>query len=178
MAPTSSTGGIPRLKAAEIFTDPNFRLRVMRVPMHGSGPTPHAHEFEELVVILGGRGVHRIGDESYPIDTGEAFVVLRGMSHHYPEVHGLSLINVLYDPRRFRVPRADLAALPGYHALFEVEPRIRQRAHFQNRLKLPLKDLGLLLNIVAELEHELAERPNRVTWRASGDPDQRGVGLP
>jgi AraC-like DNA-binding protein/mannose-6-phosphate isomerase-like protein (cupin superfamily) len=160
MAPAKSPRGIERLKAAHVFNDdPNFRLRVMRVPMHGSGPTPHAHEFEELVVILGGRGVHRIGDESYPIDAGEVFVVLRGMSHHYPQVQGLSLINVLYDPRRFRMPRADLAALPGYHALFEVEPRIRQREHFQNRLKLPLQDLGQLLNIVAELERELTERP-------------------
>jgi len=149
---------IHRMRSVEVFPDPTFRLRVMRVPMHGSGPTPHAHEFEELVLITGGRGLHSIGAESYPIDAGEVFVVLRGMSHHYPETQGLSLINILYDPRRFRVARADLAALPGYHALFEVEPRLRQRERFQNRLKLPLRDLGPLLGIVAEMERELTER--------------------
>ncbi|MFI5356522.1 MAG: helix-turn-helix domain-containing protein [Opitutales bacterium] len=149
---------IHRLKAAAVFTDPNFRLRVMRIPMHGSGAEPHAHEFEELVVILGGRGTHRIGTEEYPIEMGEVFVVLRGMSHHYPEARGLSLINILYDPRRFRQPRADLGALPGYHALFEIEPRLRQRERFKNRLKLPMENLGPLLNIVAEIETELAGR--------------------
>ena len=149
---------IPRLKAVAVFPDPTFRLRVMRVPMHGSGAAPHAHEFEELVVIVGGRGIHRIGAEEYPIEMGEVFVVLRGMSHHYPEVSGLSLINILYDPRRFRQPRADLGALPGYHALFEIEPRVRQRERFKNRLKLPVEELGQFLKIVAAIEGELAER--------------------
>jgi len=158
---------IHRLRSVEVFPDPAFRLRVMRVPMHGSGPTPHAHEFEELVLITGGRGLHTIGAESYPIDAGEVFVVLRGMSHHYPETQGLSLINILYDPRRFRVARADLAALPGYHALFEVEPRLRQRERFQNRLKLPLRELGPLLGIVAEMERELEERPPGYRYMAT-----------
>lgn len=155
------------MRSAEVFPDTSFRLRVMRVPMHGSGPTPHAHEFEELVLITGGRGLHSIEFESYPIDAGEVFVVLRGMSHHYPETQGLSLINILYDPRRFRVPRSDLAALPGYHALFEVEPRLRQRERFQNRLKLPLRELGPLLGIVTEMERELTERPPGYRYMAT-----------
>jgi transcriptional regulator GlxA family with amidase domain len=51
-----------------------------------------------------------------------------------------------------------LGALPGYHALFEIEPRLRQREHFKNRLKLPVEELGQFLNIVAELENELVAR--------------------
>lgn len=157
--PTTRRGrDIPRLKSQEVFADPAFRLRVMRVPVQGPGATPHAHEFEELVVIVGGRGTHRIGAEEYPLEPGEVFVVLRGMSHHYPATQGLSLINILYDPRRFRQPRADLGALPGYHALFEIEPRLRQRARFKNRLKLPVETLGQFLGIVAELDKELAGR--------------------
>ncbi|MCF7688789.1 MAG: AraC family transcriptional regulator [Cephaloticoccus sp.] len=158
MARPKQSGDIPRLKATEVFADPNFRLRVMRVPLQGPGAKPHAHEFEELVVIVGGRGTHRIGDEEYPIELGEVFVVLRGMSHHYLAVKGLSLINILYDPRRFRLPRADLGALPGYHALFEIEPRLRQKERFKNRLKLPVDELGQFLNIVAEIERELVDR--------------------
>lgn len=158
MVATKSRREIPRLKSLLIFEDPSFRLRVMRVPVQGPGAEPHAHEFEELVVIVGGRGTHRIGAEEYQIEMGEVFVVLRGMSHHYPAVRGLSLINILYDPRRFRQPRADLGALPGYHALFEIEPRLRQRERFKNRLKLPVEELGQFLNIVAEIEDELTAR--------------------
>lgn len=149
---------VHRLKSLEVFADPAFRLRVMRVSEQTPGAEPHAHEFEELVVIVGGKGTHRIGEEEYAIEMGEVFVVLRGMSHHYPATHGLSLINILYDPRRFRLPRADLGALPGYHALFEIEPRLRQRERFKNRLKLPVEELGQFLNIVAEIEEELVER--------------------
>jgi AraC-like DNA-binding protein len=163
---------IPRLKAVSVFTDPTFRLRVMRVPMHGSNAAPHAHEFEELVVIVGGRGIHRIGEEEYPLEMGEVFVVLRGMSHHYPEVSGLSLINILYDPRRFRQPRADLGTLPGYHALFEIEPRLRQRERFKNRLKLPVEELGHFLKIVAEIEGELTERPPGYRYMATAHFEQ------
>lgn len=153
----TSGGGIPRLKSHQVFSDPGFRLRVMRVPLQNSGDEPHGHEFEELVLVTGGRALHRVGAAEYPIEAGEVFVVLREMSHLYAQTKGLSLINILYDPRRFRQPRADLGTLPGYHALFELEPRLRQREHFKNRLKLPTENLGQLLKIVGELERELAE---------------------
>ena len=149
---------IRRLKAAEVFEDPQHKLRVMRVPSQLPGQVPHAHEFEELVVIVGGRATHRVGNEEYEIGVGEVFVVLPSMSHCYPRTEGLSLINILYDASRLRLPNADLGALPGYHALFEVEPRLRQRERFKNRLKLSMEDLGQFLNIVAEAERELAQR--------------------
>lgn len=158
MAQSPPRGKIERLKATEVFQDPLFKLRVMKIASQGAGQVPHAHEFEELVVIVGGRGTHRIEGEEYEIGVGEVFVVLRSMSHCYPRTEGLSLINILFDASRLRLPKADLGALPGYHALFEVEPRLRQRERFKNRLKLPMADLGRFLQIVAEAERELTDR--------------------
>ena len=130
------------LKIANHFPDPHFRLATMRVPQHGATHEQHTHDFEELVVILDGHGKHEVGREVYDISAGDVFVLLGDVSHCYPEAKNLSLINILYDPANLRLPRADLGALPGYHALFEVEPRLRQRQRFQNRLQLGMDELG------------------------------------
>jgi AraC family L-rhamnose operon transcriptional activator RhaR/AraC family L-rhamnose operon regulatory protein RhaS len=149
---------IRHLKSADHFADPHFRLRVMRVPQHGALRDQHTHDFEELVVILDGHGKHQVGPEVYDITAGDVFVLLGDVSHCYPEVKSLSLINILYDPANLRLPRADLGALPGYHALFEVEPRLRSRQRFQNRLQLGIDELGRLVKLIAELEAELSAK--------------------
>jgi AraC-like DNA-binding protein len=149
---------IRQLKPTEFFPDPQFRLRVMPVPAHGPMQEQHRHSFEELVIILDGQAKHQVGRESYDIAAGDVFVLLGEMSHCYPEVRKLSLINVLYDPGHVRLPRADLGTLPGYHALFRVEPTLRQHQHFQNRLKLSFDELGRLANMVAELDEEVRGR--------------------
>jgi AraC family L-rhamnose operon transcriptional activator RhaR/AraC family L-rhamnose operon regulatory protein RhaS len=146
---------VHHLKNTKHFLDPQFRLSVMRVPQHGSTRDQHTHDFSELVVILDGHGKHEVGREVYDITAGDVFVLLGDASHCYPEVKNLSLINILYDPANLRFPRADLGALPGYHALFEVEPRLRKHQRFQNRLKLGMDELGRLAKLIAELETEL-----------------------
>lgn len=145
---------IRRLQPGQVFPDPQCRLRVMRAPAHAAMLELHSHSFEELVIILDGRATHQVGNESYQIAAGDVFVLLAGMTHCYPEVHQLSLINVLYDPAHLRLPLADLGTLPGYHALFRVEPTLRRHQHYNNRLKLTLEELGRLAGMVAELEHE------------------------
>jgi AraC-like DNA-binding protein len=84
--------------------------------------------------------------------------MLSGMHHCYPEAKNLSLINLLYDTSNLRLPLADLGALPGYHALFQVEPRLRQSRHFKNRLKLGMDELGRLAVLIGELESELRSK--------------------
>jgi AraC-like DNA-binding protein len=145
-----------RLRGNDFFPDPDFRLHIMRVPMHGVSQRQHSHDFEELVVILDGHGKHEVGDEAYDISTGDVFVMLGDMSHCYPETSKLSLINLLYDTSSLRLPSADLGALPGYHALFQVEPRLRQQQRFHNRLKLDMAELGRLTGLIGELEAELS----------------------
>ncbi|MCG3147500.1 MAG: HTH-type transcriptional activator RhaR [Verrucomicrobiae bacterium] len=153
--PATSMPAVSHLKGTQFFTDPHFRLRVMRVPQHGVSHQQHTHDFAELVVILGGHGQHQVGREVYDISAGDVFVLLGSTSHCYPVTKDLLLINILYDPANLRLPRADLGTVPGYHALFEVEPRFRQRQRFQNRLKLDMEQLGQLAKLIAELEGEL-----------------------
>ncbi len=138
-----------------VFSGAAYPLRVMRCPSHAPSYVQHAHEFHELVVIVDGSGKHKVEDKLYPIGTGDVFVILGDMRHCYPEADNLSLINLLYDPQRLAFPLADVGGLPGYHALFELEPMLRRQGKFQNRLRLTVDQLAQTLRLIAEMEEEL-----------------------
>ena len=118
----------------------------------------HCHEFAEIVIITGGTGLHVTGRESWPLAAGDVFVIGGARPHDYRDMEGLKLINVLFDPVALRMDLLDLTALPGYHALFTLEPVWRQRHQFKSRLHLLPKDLGTVIGIVDQLELELQVR--------------------
>jgi AraC-like DNA-binding protein len=130
----------------------------------------HHHDNLELVVIAGGEGQHRTRDGRWPLRRGDVFVVPVGMPHGYERVRDLRLANIVYDPARLALPLRRLAALPGYHALVALEPRLRGRQGFAGHLHLDEARLAWLLAAVAELEQELRER-------APGWEDAASAGL-
>jgi len=147
--------GIPlQIEHAAVFRTGGFPLAVYRHPSHGAGPTQHRHTFHELVVILGGHGQHAVGDELYALTAGDVFVVLGDTTHGYPETDHLSLVNILYDPVGLGFPLADVGSLPGYHALFTVQPQV-QHEKFRSRLRLAPEQLVGAAELVARLEDEL-----------------------
>ena len=70
----------------------------------------HVHDFSELVVVTGGRGMHKIQDEAWPLSAGDVFVVKGDDAHEYCELDELNLINVLYLPDRLRWDLRDLVS--------------------------------------------------------------------
>src|SRR5262249_7771360 len=118
----------------------------------------HAHEFSEIVIITGGTGLHVTGRESWPLAAGDVFVIGGTRPHDYQDMDGLKLINILFDPAALRMDLLDLPSLPGYHALFTLEPAWRQRHKFKSRLHLQPKDVGAVIAIVDQLELELQGR--------------------
>src|SRR4051794_8728002 len=117
------------LRARDWFHADGFPLAVeRRDPQEPFGP--HAHEFSELVVITHGHGFHVVRGDRWPLSAGDVFVINGREAHDYQDMDALSLINVLFQPNRLKVKLADLATLPGYHALFTLEPRWRTRHQF------------------------------------------------
>jgi AraC-like DNA-binding protein/quercetin dioxygenase-like cupin family protein len=81
---------------ADFFVDPEIPLRVIHV--ESSPPFPlHSHDFHELVVICGGRGLHLYEGGSVELGRGDAFLIPRGMSHGYAASEDLDYVNVVYD---------------------------------------------------------------------------------
>ncbi|MFW5844892.1 MAG: helix-turn-helix domain-containing protein [Planctomycetota bacterium] len=120
----------------------------------------HRHEFVELVLICAGTGRHLLDRRGFTVGPGDVFVIPPGMVHGYDRTRGLEIINILYEPNLLPLPRWDLAAVPGFHALFAVEPRLREEHGFQARLHLDARDQHRILRLVDGMRRELrAEAP-------------------
>ncbi|WP_146458491.1 helix-turn-helix domain-containing protein [Rubripirellula tenax] len=118
----------------------------------------HSHEFSEIVIITGGHGVHITGEDSYEVTTGDTFVIGGARPHDYLNMDQLRLINILFDADDLPMGMGDLQSLPGYHALFTLEPAWRKRHMFSSRLQLSPLDLVAAMRLVDQLDAELTER--------------------
>lgn len=145
------------LKRKDWFRPDGFPIAVeRRNPQEPFGL--HAHEFAEIVIITAGRGVHITGQESYPLNTGDVFVIGGSRPHDYHSMERLCLVNILFLPDKLNLRNNDLHTLPGYHALFILEPAWRQRHQFNSRLRLIPQELSILMGLVDKLEEELRTR--------------------
>jgi AraC family L-rhamnose operon transcriptional activator RhaR/AraC family L-rhamnose operon regulatory protein RhaS len=79
----------------------------------------------------------------------------------------LCLINILFQPEKLNLRTYDLRTLPGYHALFTLEPAWRQRHQFQGRLRLSSQELNLVMAYVDQLDEELRTRRNGFKFMAT-----------
>jgi AraC-like DNA-binding protein len=157
---------INRLKSISIFKDRAFPLACLRHDTHADTGL-HRHDFHELVVILAGRGRHVTEIEDYPIGAGDVFLIRGEMAHGYADTQNMTLVNILFDPRRLKLPLAALQDLPGYHVLFRVEPRLRRQGRFRSRLRLEPGDLAEAGTLIARLQDELHETPPGFRFMAS-----------
>lgn len=148
---------IPKLKKQDWFHEDGFPIVVeRRDPQEPFGL--HCHEFSEIVIITGGKGLHITGEDSYELSVGDTFVIGGDRPHDYLNMDQLSLVNILFDPNEFPMSMADLQSLPGFHALFTLEPAWRKRHQFTSRLQLTPVELVESLRLVDDLECELNER--------------------
>jgi AraC family L-rhamnose operon transcriptional activator RhaR/AraC family L-rhamnose operon regulatory protein RhaS len=139
---------------AELAMPDRFRFHCMMTRVGGDGIAPHSHEFAELVVILAGSGEHEIDGTLYPIEAGDVYVLHEQTTHAYHRPEGLQVCNILYDPRQFLSAHGDLQRLPGFHALFYVEPHYRRRHRFASRLRLSTGEMDEARRLVGRIEHE------------------------
>lgn len=144
-----------RLTAKQYIRD--YPLNVQRQP--NQLPIDlHYHEFSELVVVFGGRGVHFTRREEYEISAGDCFMAV-GV-HGYKNPEKLHLANIMFIPDRLRIPWDEARKLPGYHAFFSLEPKFRKRHHFRSRLRLRASELSRVSGLVAAMEKEfILKRP-------------------
>jgi AraC-like DNA-binding protein len=157
---------VRRIKFAEVFKDSSFPLACLRISDHRDCGL-HRHEFHEIVVILTGRGRHVTEREEYPLEAGDVFLLRDDMAHGYAGTDRMTLVNILFDPRRLALPLDYLRDLPGYHALFRVEPRLRSFHRFRNRLRLSEAKLAEAAGIIARLQQELERKAPGYRFQAS-----------
>ena len=119
----------------------------------------HTHAFSELVVITGGKCSHIIDNETYEIQTGDVFVLKGNTAHGFTNVRGVCMYNVIYRADEPVFYYNDLKELPGFQALFFVEPLYRKTDAFQHKLQLDARGIEFAQQLLSRMLAE-SERPD------------------
>ena len=125
----------------------------------------HGHEdFYELVTVLDGSAEHIVDGERSVISKGDVFVIGNGISHGFDNTHGLRVCNIMYRPEMLFSGDMDIRKIPGFHALFLLEPYFSSTQHFQSRLRLTHADFALVMPLLERAESEYtSDLPGRNT---------------
>ena len=138
---------------ADVGHEDNFPFFVQRATVASGTFAMHGHTFSELVIVLQGSGTHVTETERHPLCRGDVFVLNGETAHAFEDSNDLKLCNVMYDPDLIR-PRQTLYDVPGYQALFVVEPLYRENSGFEGKLHLSEADLGRVTALLGALERE------------------------
>jgi len=147
---------IAHLSAYDFFQHTNQRIEVIfRNPQT---PYPlHTHDFAELVIIRSGTGIHFTQGASYQVSAGDVFLIEKGFAHGYRNPQDLYLCNILFDEELLKQNIIDIREMPGYHAIFHLEPAYRQEHGFRHRLRLQKPQLDAVCAIAESMNQELEQ---------------------
>lgn len=144
-----------KLYARELGLEPGFTFRIQKCPLNHDYYV-HCHDFSELVVILEGSAIHIIEGREYPVSAGQVFFIHSDVSHGYKNVDNIQYVNIMFQPDQL-LQLSELKLLPGFQALFYLEPFFRKEMFFKGMLSLQppqLDEVNLMLDRILE-EHEL-----------------------
>jgi len=111
--------------------DDNFPFSLGKAVLQDEGFELHTHDYCELVIIISGRGLHTADKKTYPVGTGDIFVINRNQSHSFSRSNNLTMYNIGY--REKIKEMEELYNLPGIKVLFELEPKSRINTDFKSR---------------------------------------------
>lgn len=144
------------------FKNIDFPVAICRIsdkvgPQHEHDLTEvnHYHNFAELVVVLKGRGMQWIEGMEFEVSAGDIFLLQGEQSHYFTHRDGLQLYNIMIDIDELAMPMEHLKKIPGYHALFSLEPESREKQSFGSCLHLRARDLAQCEALISSMAHEI-----------------------
>lgn len=156
-------------KGENYFEDPNYPITVRIVktgaeqqPSHEHDLTEikHAHDFNELALVTGGSAMHWLEEEEFPIAAGDVFLLQGKKDHFYHQRDRLEMINIMYEPSKIGLPENRLLKIPGYCALFLLEPVFRKQHRFTSHLSLDRIAFSQAERIALDMAREVNEKPD------------------
>jgi AraC-like DNA-binding protein len=145
------------------FGKAGFPLAVRRVrtdmehaPSHPHDLTEveHSHDFCELVIVTHGSAMHMLEGNEFPVTAGDVFLLQGQQRHYFYKRENLDLINIMYDPGKIALPENELRRMPGYCAMFMLEPTFRRQHRFASRLHLKRVPLAHVEQLTETMERE------------------------
>lgn len=150
------------------FKENEFPISVYRVNRkrgitheHDLTEKMHYHDFTEIAVVLQGNAVHYVEGNEMLVSAGDIFVLQGYQKHAFKDASNIEIVNVMFDMKKVKqILNVDtFKKIPGYKALFILEPRIRHNHQSKHILRLSRKQLARVEFIVntMHLEQELEE---------------------
>jgi AraC-like DNA-binding protein len=145
------------------FGKAGFPLAVRRVrtdmehaPSHPHDLTEveHSHDFCELVIVTHGSAMHMLEGNEFPVTAGDVFLLQGRQRHYFYDRKNLDLINIMYDSEKMVLPENELRRMPGYCAMFLLEPTYRRQHRFASRLHLKRVPLAHVEQLAEVMERE------------------------
>ncbi|MBC2607451.1 AraC family transcriptional regulator [Pelagicoccus albus] len=161
MKSDQSTGVVA--EGANYFDNPDHPLTVRRIKAgadseitheHDLTEVRHTHDFCELSIITHGGAMHWLEGAEFPVTTGDVFVLQGQQSHYYYDLQNLEMTNIMFEPELLNLPENRLRKIPGYRALFLLEPLFRKQHRFTSHLHLNRQRLAHAERISIELDTE------------------------
>ncbi len=146
------------------FDNPEHPLTVRRVKAgadseitheHDLTEVRHTHDFCELSLITNGSAMHWLEGAEFPVTSGDVFVLQGHQSHYYYDLKNLEMTNIMFEPELLNLPATRLRKIPGYRALFLLEPLFRKQHRFTSHLHLNRRTLAHSERIALELDQEV-----------------------
>ncbi len=165
----STWNGIRREGRFHTFDDKQpgfFPLIVWTITNEQSAPSPHTHDFYELVYVRRGSAVHCYDGNEYPVRAGDCFCVLPNEDHGFDKRHSFSLTNVLFYPTILIPHIAALKEIRGFAAFFCIEPFFRSETSFAHKLHLSLTQQDCMSSLLDTIEKALDTKDPG--WQAEG----------
>lgn len=150
-----------------VFGESGFPLDVSTWKQHGDYPS-HTHSFSEIAIILEGTGTTDVDSQLFHFHSGDVFVLHGSRPHAYLNTHDLTLINITYDPKVMALDRFNPGTMPGYQALFVIDPALRRKEPYKGHLTLAPDQMIKVKALTDIMERELHNRQPGFDLMAAG----------
>ena len=111
----------------------------------------HSHEFYEINIIAEGTGLHYIENNSYPITSGDFFIIPPNVRHGYSEKNNLNIFHIILSDKFFLRYRDELRSMHGFSLLFNIEPRLRAKSNLKIFPNISANDFMFFLSEIGKL---------------------------
>jgi AraC family L-rhamnose operon regulatory protein RhaS len=117
----------------------------------------HKHDFSEMFIVVQGSATHNVSNYHYPLAQGDVFVINGQVEHGFSDVDKLVLINLMFESQSPLFESSALKLLPGYQALFNIEPVARQSAEYTAKLNLSKQQYAEVERLIHAIDSEYNE---------------------
>ena len=118
----------------------------------------HKHEFDEIVLIVSGSGVHHTRFGAETVDAGTVLIIPEGEVHAYSESGSMVLHNCMIRVRHIPLPLGELYHHPAFAALFLGNRKAHDRAGGFPKVKLHGEDFTRAIALLDQCNQEVQEQ--------------------